>query len=111
MGHPTSESGEKRRLNGTSKVNTRTDRRTDRLTNQLIESIGPEGRCFENRLCHSDKELYESYRETNCITGSKVRAILLKGWILPISGGSSGRACACSLRSRLVLKDFEMPLS
>ena len=34
----------KRRLNGTSKVNTQTDTRT----NQLIESIGLEGRCFEN---------------------------------------------------------------
>ena len=29
-------------------------------------------------------------------------AILLKGWILPIGGTSSGRVCACSLRSRLV---------
>ena len=43
--------GAKRRLNGTSKVNTRTDRRTDRQTdrwtNRLTETIGPEGRCFE----------------------------------------------------------------
>ena len=38
------EVGAKRRLNGTSKVNTRTDRRT----NRLIECMGPEGRCFEN---------------------------------------------------------------
>ena len=52
IGHPTSGSGAKRRLNGTSKVNRRTNRRTDgpthRRTFQLIESIGPEGRCFEN---------------------------------------------------------------
>ena len=51
--------GAKRPLNGTSKVNTQTDRQTDRQTdkqtnthiwtNQLIERIGPEGRCFENR--------------------------------------------------------------
>ena len=48
--------GAKRRLNGTSKVNRQTntqtdkhtDRHTDRRTNRLIESIGPEGRCFEN---------------------------------------------------------------
>ena len=44
--------GAKSSLNGTSKVNTRTDRhtdrQTDRRTNRLIESIGPEGRCFEN---------------------------------------------------------------
>ena len=38
----------------------------------------------------------------NPISGSKVAAILWKGWILPICGASSGRVCACSLRSRLV---------
>ena len=46
------EVGAKRPLNGTSKVNRRTDRRTNRQTdgrtNRLIESIGPKGRCFEN---------------------------------------------------------------
>ena len=36
--------------------------------------------------------------------GSKVTAFLLNWWILPIGGASSGRVCACSLRSRLVLK-------
>ena len=40
--------GAKRPLNGTSKVNTRTDRHTHRRTFRLIESIGPEGRCFAN---------------------------------------------------------------
>ena len=40
---------EKRRLNGTSKVNRRTDKQTDGRTFRLIESIGPEGRCFENK--------------------------------------------------------------
>ena len=30
----------------------------------------------------------------NCITGSKVTAILMKGWILPIGGVASGRVCA-----------------
>ena len=40
----------------------------------------------------------------NPISGSKVTAILLKGWILPIGRGSSGRICVCSLRSRLVFK-------
>ena len=46
------EVGPKRRLNGTSKVNTHTDKQTDgqthRRTFRLIESIGPEGPCFEN---------------------------------------------------------------
>ena len=40
----------------------------------------------------------------NRISGSKVTAILLKGWTLPIGGVASGRVCACSLRSRLVLQ-------
>ena len=42
--------GAKRRLNGTSKVNRHTDTQTDThtWTNRPIESIGPEGRCFEN---------------------------------------------------------------
>ena len=54
--------GAKRPLNGTSKVNTQTDRQTNRKTDRqtniwtfrLIESIGPEGRCFENWviICH-----------------------------------------------------------
>ena len=42
------EVGEKRPLNGTSKVNTQTDRQTQILTFWLLESIGPEGWCFEN---------------------------------------------------------------
>ena len=37
--------GAKRRLNGTSKVNRQTHGRTFRL----IESIGPEDRCFEKK--------------------------------------------------------------
>ena len=44
--------GAKKRLNVTSKVNRRTDgqshRRTNKQTFRLIESIGPEGQCFEN---------------------------------------------------------------
>ena len=40
------EVGAKRRLNGTSKSE-QTDTRTDTRTFRLIESIGPEGRCFE----------------------------------------------------------------
>ena len=38
----------------------------------------------------------------NPISGSKVTAVLLKGYILPINGASSGKVCACGLRSRLV---------
>ena len=47
------EVGAKRPLNGTSKMNRQTDGRTnkhtDRRTFRLIESIGPEGRCFEKK--------------------------------------------------------------
>jgi hypothetical protein len=38
----------------------------------------------------------------NRISGSKVTAILVKGWILPIGGASAGEGLPCSLRSRLV---------
>jgi hypothetical protein len=44
----------------------------------------------------------------NPISGSKVMAILLKGWILPIGGASAGEGLPCSLRSRLVSKQKEI---
>ena len=58
------EVGAKRRSNGTSKVNRQTDRRTDgqtdrqtdRRTFRLIESNGPEGRCFEKYVPVSSAE-------------------------------------------------------
>jgi hypothetical protein len=40
----------------------------------------------------------------NRITGSRVTAILLNWWVLPVSGSALGRVCALSLRSRLVSK-------
>ena len=39
----------------------------------------------------------------NPLSGSKVTAILLKGWIWPIGGASAGEGLPCSLRRRLVL--------
>ena len=39
--------GAKRPLNCTSKVNRQTDKQTNIWTFRLIESIGPEGLCFE----------------------------------------------------------------
>ena len=47
------EVGAKRLLNGTSKVNRQTHRQTHRRTFRLIESIGPEGRCFEKTQYHN----------------------------------------------------------
>ena len=43
----------------------------------------------------------------NPISGSKVTAISLKGWILPIGRVALGRVWACSLHSRLVLQSGE----
>ena len=48
------------------------------------------------------KDILNPEGHPNRITGSKVTAIFLNGWILPIGGASSGRVCPCSLRSRLV---------
>ena len=46
--------------------------------------------------------------QNRCIC-SKVTAILMNGLILPTDGASSGRVCACSLHSRLViLKSVEI---
>ena len=54
IGHPTLGSeGEKtfKRYLNSEHTNRRTDRRTRRWTFRLIESIGPEDRCFENKFC------------------------------------------------------------
>ena len=42
----------------------------------------------------------------NCVICSKVTAILVNGEVLPSGGVASGRVCACSLCSRLVLKTY-----
>ena len=55
IGHPTSESGGKKtvkRYLKSEQTHGQTDTRTDRRTFRLIESIGPEGRCFENYMQH-----------------------------------------------------------
>ena len=52
--------GAKRPLNGTSKVNRQTDRQTDGQTFRLIESIGPEGRCFEKEGTRSISNAQEN---------------------------------------------------
>ena len=52
--------GAKRRLNGTSKSE-HTDTDTNIWTFRLIESIGPEGRCFENII--SQKKTFKMWEE------------------------------------------------
>ena len=39
-------------------------------------------------MLHFFKEILNPEGHPNCITGSKVTAILLNGWILPIGGAS-----------------------
>ena len=36
-------------------------------------------------------------RYQNCITGAKVKVLLLSGWILPIVGVALERVCICSM--------------
>ena len=53
IGHPTLGSGGKKNVKRylkSEQTDGRTGGHTDRRTNRLIESIGPEGRCFENPL-------------------------------------------------------------
>ena len=40
------------------------------------------------------KEILNHEGHSNRITVSRVTAILLNGWILPVGGASSGRVCA-----------------
>ena len=37
----------------------------------------------------------------NHVSGSKVTAILMKGWILSVGGVASGRVGACSLHTKI----------
>ena len=69
--------------------------------------------CFNHKIDYVTvfKEILNPKGHLNRITGSKVTAILLNGWILPIGGASSGRVCACSLRSRLVYQQVPQKVS
>ena len=51
------------------------------------------------------KKILNPEEHPNRKTGLKATAIFLNGWILPLGGASSGRVCACSLRSQLVTFD------
>ena len=61
-------------------------------------------RCENNPLNQSNPTLKikNLSGHQNCIIYSKVTAILLNGWVLPIGGVALGRACACSLGSWLI---------
>ena len=55
------EVGAKIHLNGTSESK-QTDKHTHGWTNRLIESIGPEGRCFKKCLAAQDNIHLEYFR-------------------------------------------------
>ena len=40
------------------------------------------------------EEIQNLQGHQNCTTSSRVKAILLNGWILPVGGVASGRVCA-----------------
>ena len=103
------EVGAKRRLNGTSKVNTHTNRQTHRRTFRLIESIGPEGWCFEKmfwrrrqncfRFIVVDLPPHSPLSQPNKIPHN----------ILKISWGTPPRKSSCGCRSAVLiclLKEF-----
>ena len=58
----------------------------------------------KNRLFHRDDKLSKSQRASKTHYWFKSYGNFTDGWILPIGGVTSGRVCACSLRSRLVLR-------
>ena len=75
------EVGAKRPLNSTSKVNRQTDTPTDRRTFRLIESIGPEDRCFEKRaFCSFCKKKIANFPTitANCYLSITPKLTLMK---------------------------------
>ena len=61
IGHPTSGSGGKKtvkRYLKSEQTDKQKDKHTDRRTFRLIESIGPEGRCFENGYPPKKTQIY-----------------------------------------------------
>ena len=86
---PLREVGAKRPLNGTSKVNGQTNRQTDRHTGRrtfrLIESMGPEVRCFEKdkffflqfvnnkRLKYQPKNKNLKHKKSSCDKTQKLK--------------------------------------
>ena len=48
------------------------------------------------------QEIQNPKGHQNCIIGSKVRAILLKGWILTVGGVAWGRVCAQPAKQALL---------
>ena len=57
---------------------------------------------------HVIKNFLNPEGHQNPISVSKLKAILLKGWIWPIGGAQAGVGLPCSLPSRLVLKKTKM---
>ena len=84
IGHPTSGSGDKKTVERYLKseqthrqTDRRTHRRTDRRTFRLIESIGPEGRCFEKLW--KQKNIFSRFLE---LLGPKIEKLAFSFLIL-----------------------------
>ena len=75
---------------------------TDVLHNSLLRCFTVELSSYKIDYVIVIKNFLNPEGHQNRISGSKVTAVLLVGWILPIGGVASERVCACSLRSRLV---------
>ena len=72
------------------------------LRRRHAKTFGYEASTHKIDYVNKFEEILNLEGHQNCITGSRVTAILLNGWTLPIGEAASGRVCACSLRSRLV---------
>ena len=58
-------------------TNGRTDRQTDRRTFRLIESIGPEGRCFENHCRLISSIITQLLGNTHILAYKSISTLLL----------------------------------
>ena len=69
------------------RTNGRTDQRMDGPTTRLLELLKAAKKDYVMVI----KNFLNPKGHQNPISGSKVRDILLKGWILPIGGASAGK--------------------
>ena len=76
------ELGAKRPLNGTSKVNRQTDKQTHTRTFRLIESIGPEGRCFENIVTCGGWTFSQNFSSLVFVFAQAIPGVLKTGRVL-----------------------------
>ena len=74
------------------------------VINRFIQSVRDSTSSYKIDYVVMIKNFLNPNGHQNPFSGSKVTAILLKGWTWPIGEVAPGRVCACSLHSRLVCK-------